>query len=988
MSTAKTRSRTASTRRRVAPAETALAAPFLSAVAEPVRQHLAATVTLREFVQTAGLLTLEQRRLLVDQALILMEQNYVHLPLKVALHGIDPVQRLRLLRIRLQRQTAETMEPERQFHAEMSEIFHSVRDLHTNYLLPAPFAGKVAFLPFMIEEFFDDAGDSHFVVSHIVEGFSAPAFEVGVEVTHWSGIPIARAVEGNAARFAGSNRAARHARGVESLTVRPLVIHRPPDEEWVTVHYMGADGVEHELQHDWMVTDNLPPFVGDTDAISTAAASQGVDLDSDEAGRAKALLYAPQVVDQAQGGDAPALTTDPAEAGAEVPTEMPGVFRARSVTTSSGEFGHIRIFTFSVEDPDAFVDEFVRLIGLLPQNGLIVDVRDNGGGHIFASEFTLQTLTPRRIVPEPVQFISTPLNLKVVRKHREDPTGQIDLGPWFASLDQATEIGATFSGAFPITPTDGANAIGQRYHGPVVLITDARCYSATDIFAAGFSDHAVGPILGVDDNTGAGGANVWTHGLLMTLLRTPTVEPDSPYKTLPNGANMRVSIRRTLRVGESNPGTPVEDLGVQPDHRHSMTRDDVLSDNVDLLNRAGELLAERLVRTLIIDVEQGDDGTLTLQLQTGNVDRLDVFVDGRPRASADVTDGSSTITVANVPDALAVRIEGFAAGELVASRTLTVGADSATATATASARVSRVPAAAGAGPATVLYVHGAGNKPSAGLLKRSWDTDLFGRDMGARTRMVHYADLLHARPGVIGADACSQDEALAALVGEMAASENGADTGDITGLGDLTPEGQELALNLSISMAAQMAGRADIAADGLSGVLPLPAALRRLLLRQLLTRLIPDADAYFFTGQREPIRQRLRDALDAVDGPAVVVAHSLGTVIAYDVLSEPRYAAEPVPLLVTMGAPLGYTEIQDVVTKPLAVPTPVRLWMNFADRADVVTLDTGLANDFAGGRRLLDTRVNNLSPNNHASCGYLRTSQVRASVHALVPASA
>ena len=38
---------------------------------------------------------------------------------------------------------------------------------------------------------------------------------------------------------------------------------------------------------------------------------------------------------------------------------------------------------------------------------------------------------------------------------------------------------------------------------------------------------------------------------------------------------MRVSIRRTLRVGVEG-GTPVEDLGVTPDVRHRMTRDDVL----------------------------------------------------------------------------------------------------------------------------------------------------------------------------------------------------------------------------------------------------------------------------------------------------------------------------------------------------------------------------------------------------------------------------
>jgi hypothetical protein len=674
MSTGSMGSRTTGTggrRRRtgVSAKATTLAAPFLAEIAEPVRDQLATSVALRDFLRGAGALTLDERRLLVEQALVLLEQNYVHLPLKAAMHAVNPVQRLRLLRIRLERQTPEKMDPEWLFHAEMSEIFHSVRDLHTNYLLPSPFAGKVAFLPFLVEEYFDEAGTSHYVVAGVVQGFSAPGFGPGAEVTHWGGIPIDRAVDLNAARFAGSNAAARHSRGLQSLTVRPLVIHLPPDEEWVTVSYVGTDGAEHELRQTWLVTDNLPPFVGDLNQVSTTAASLGVDLDADEASRARTLLFAPQVAGQAQAEEPPALTTTQAAAGQDVPTSMPGVFRARSAKTASGTFGHLRIFTFSVNDPVGFVEEFVRLVGLLPSDGLIVDVRGNGGGHIFASEFTLQTLTPRRIVPEPVQFIATPLNLRICHKHKDNPTNQIDLGPWFRSLDQATETGATFSAAFPITPQDGANVIGQRYEGPVVLITDARCYSATDIFTAGFQDHDIGPILGVDDNTGAGGANVWTHGLLMSLLAFPPAEPGSPYAALPKGANMRVAMRRTLRVG-ALAGTPVEDLGVQPDERHRMTRRDVLEGNVDLLDRAGKLLAALPVRRLDVDPDLGSDGTLRLGLEVANVDRADVYVDDRPRGSVDVAGGHATVTVEGVAEAASVRVEGFSDGKLVAARTL------------------------------------------------------------------------------------------------------------------------------------------------------------------------------------------------------------------------------------------------------------------------------------------------------------------------------
>ncbi|GAA1584841.1 hypothetical protein GCM10009789_43150 [Kribbella sancticallisti] len=624
----------------------------------------AAAVPLPQFLASAGTLTLGQRKLLVDQALLMLEQNYVHLPLKAAMHVVNPLQRLRVMRARVERQTAETMEAEWIFHRQMSTIFHSVRDLHTNYLLPVPFAGKIAFLPFLIEKCFDGTGE-HYLITRTVTGFTAPQFGPGAEVTHWNGTPIARAAALNGAQFAGSNEAANLARGLESLTLRPLVIQSPPDEDWVTLSYIGLDGSSQELREQWKVTTNLPPMT-DLDAITPASAAMGLDLDSDEKSRAKKALYVREVVELEQGQSSAELTHAVAVGGADLATTMPGVFRAREVVTAHGTFGHIRIFTFSVQDPVAFRDEFVRLAAALPQNGLIVDVRDNGGGHIYASEFTLQTMTPHRIVPEPVQFISSPLNLRLCRRHKDNPSG-IDLGPWFDSLDLATETGAVYSAAKPITPEDGANEIGQTYYGPVVLVTDARCYSATDIFAAGFADHRIGRILGVDDNTGAGGANVWTHGLLATLLNEPPpADPTSPYEALPNGANLRVSIRRTLRVGELS-GTPVEDLGVRPDVTHQMTRADLLNGNVDLLDAAGAMLAAMPNRRLGLTTSLAAT-TLTVELDVDGIDRVDLYLDDRPISSEDLSGDPIAIDILEVTAGQLLRADGYSAGDLVASR--------------------------------------------------------------------------------------------------------------------------------------------------------------------------------------------------------------------------------------------------------------------------------------------------------------------------------
>lgn len=641
-----------------------------------------------------------ERRLVVDQALLLIEQNYVHLPHKVAMHAINPVQRLRLLRARLAAAAAaagggtgagtgtggtqsETLPPAATFHAEMSEIFHSMRDLHTNYLLPPPFAGQVAFLPFLVEEFHTDDGP-RYLVTKVMQGAPTDAgFGRGVLVTAWNGVPIQRAVEVAAARYAGSNASARHARGVESLTVRPLRMHRYPDEDWVVVGFERPDGTAGQFRQPWLVAPNLPPAVpegaagaGDVDRDRTLI---GLDLEQDEANRARKLLFAPGIAVSELDADADA----PPAAPDEVPTVLPGVFRARRVGVGGVEYGHLRIFTFSVQDPAGFVAEFVRLVQALPATGLILDVRGNGGGHIWAAELTLQTLTPVTITPEPTQFINTPLNAELCRQHAQGQGG-IDLGVWLPSIELSVETGAPHSNAYPITPPDLANAIGQKYFGPVVLVTDARCYSATDIFAAGFQDHGIGTVLGVDANTGAGGANVWTHGLLSQLVQDRD-GVRSPFQPLPAGVDMRVSIRRTLRVGRSA-GTPVEDLGVRPDVRHRLTRADVAGANEDLMAEAARLLAGRPVRRLDVATQARGSDVTELTLTTTGLDRVDVYLDGRPVLTRDVSDDAPTVVeltaaMTGVPAGTGggpgggrLRFLGFASGDLVANRQETLGA--------------------------------------------------------------------------------------------------------------------------------------------------------------------------------------------------------------------------------------------------------------------------------------------------------------------------
>lgn len=626
----------------------------------PTRSILGSTVPLEDFLAEAYQTQLDrwERERIVDQALVMIEQLYVHLPLKRAMHAIDPVQRLKLLR----RRTGALGEPE--FNAEMLTIFTELRDLHTNYILPDPFRNRTALLPFLIEEFYD--GDKRqYMVAHVAEGLRHTWFRPGVIITHWNGLPIHRAVALNAERQMGSNPDARHARGLEAMTIRPLMVTLPPDEEWVTIRYLTKEQA-HESQFKWRVIEPEPSPMGvDPDNSETPTAfGLGYDALTETARRVKKTLFARKAVQaekrmaalSAAGAD---LTDRTVTRDLKKNSIMPDVFAFRAVDTPYGKFGYVRIWTFMVDDADTFVEEFVRIARMLPQNGLIIDVRGNGGGLITAGERLLQVLTPRPIEPSRFHFINTPLTLALCDRVEW-------LSQWKESIDQSIETGATFSFGFPVDPLEEYNAIGQKYCGPVVVIVDPLCYSTTDIFAAGFQDHNIGVILGTSGNTGAGGANVWTHELLRDLLPANS----SPMRPLPNRASFRVAIRRSTRVGE-RAGVPVEGLGVIPDEIHRMTASDLLNQNEDLINHAGCLLAKMPVYELEAAVVTGENGTVRVDATTKKISRLDVYVGERPRASLDVQDGSHSFDVTtNGSKTDTVELRGFDEDQLVAVQRL------------------------------------------------------------------------------------------------------------------------------------------------------------------------------------------------------------------------------------------------------------------------------------------------------------------------------
>lgn len=136
-------------------------------------------------------------------------------------------------------------------------------------------------------------------------------------------------------------------------------------------------------------------------------------------------------------------------------------------------------------------------------------------------------------------------------------------------------------------------------------------------------------------------------------------------------------------------------------------------------------------------------------------------------------------------------------------------------------------------------------------------------------------------------------------------------------------------------------------------------------------------DVYLYTtlpGVRTEIDRIVSASL--TETPCVVVGHSLGSVVAYNVLrSDPR--ALKVRSFVTVGSPLAIRAIRDRL-RPIGFPKPaVATWYNAYDPKDVVALYPLDAENFPVRPAIENYgRVLNGTDNRHGIIGYLNDGNV------------
>ncbi|MDX3842035.1 hypothetical protein [Streptomyces europaeiscabiei] len=156
------------------------------------------------------------------------------------------------------------------------------------------------------------------------------------------------------------------------------------------------------------------------------------------------------------------------------------------------------------------------------------------------------------------------------------------------------------------------------------------------------------------------------------------------------------------------------------------------------------------------------------------------------------------------------------------------------------------------------------------------------------------------------------------------------------------------------------------------------------VVEKTVKQFFPEVTRYFATG-RAAVRERVKAGI-LRHRPDVVVAHSLGSVVAYELLHE--LAGElNVELFLTLGSPLALPNaifhrldpgpVQGRGTKPPSV----RQWVNIADIGDFVAIPKGeLARVFADVESLPEISVAPVWP--HSVLDYLKHPSVAKAITA------
>jgi C-terminal processing protease CtpA/Prc len=518
--------------------------------------------------------SVDEKKIVLDQAYLVMSEIFVHRELKMTNFGseIDPLPMVKSLQGKVDSLS------DKDFHNELTNIFSKQNDLHTSYSYPKPYSCYMSYLPFSFKEIIKRDGQKSIAVNKIVDTKEVIDLvpdlkvQIGDILISYNGIAAYEAAQSWATRSRGANPPATHRRSINLLAFTNQKTQFLPEKDLVDLVFLNRQGKTYSVSIPWISradTKCLTPEV-EIEEIGKIEESMGSDHYQNEFNRIYRFSKKP-------------LRNKMLNVSPLIDTAEP-ILKYKIEKNEYGDFGYIRLESFVPEkmNINELIQEIKKILfkDFAKTDGLIFDLRNNGGGYIAIAEKLVQLFTPKN--PIPLNFI---LKNSAANRHvmyEAEPDDEFTV-----ALRNAEAAGALYTTGLPLHPANEIDLIGQYYFKPVALLTNANCYSSCDMFSALMQDHEAAIIFGEDSTTGAGGANNFDHASTIRILGDNL----GPYQKLPSGQDIGFAFRQTLRTGPSV-GVLIEDRGVLSDQVVPATLSDLYSESGDQLKIIGKVLNE------------------------------------------------------------------------------------------------------------------------------------------------------------------------------------------------------------------------------------------------------------------------------------------------------------------------------------------------------------------------------------------------------------
>ncbi len=283
---------------------------------------------------------------------------------------------------------------------------------------------------------------------------------------------------------------------------------------------------------------------------------------------------------------------------------------------------------------------------------------------------------------------------------------------------------------------------------------------------------------------------------------------------------------------------------------------------------------------------------------------------------------------------------------------------------------------------TIVFIHGAGPQDGEQGLKETFDRAL-APGVAVKSDVPRYAQVFWEQSlgGSAGASLEGQLDAIA-TGGQPPAAAASAVLAAVAGrrLPGMRPPGESADALALVTSWFELADLLEAEAHDCA-----PDLLPEWAFRKLAAKAGADVSAYLYDDEWRPLMQYpVIERLGGLADPLVVIAHSLGSILGYDVLCRSDFAGRDIRLLVTAGSPLGISNVRDKLNEgkgPGTLPTKIQRWGNFTDWHDLVpALGQQLAPFYQAPPPLKDHIVDNRARNNHDLDGYLQVEALRALV--------